>query len=105
MKVRTKKLVAIGLMLIFVLFACAALITAFNSLTANAAFAGYGAGLSNEELYNNSKKIRLYAKRHESEINCMKGVEKNEKEIMESVDRAHFGGNDVYGRPVFRLQS
>ena len=64
MKVRTKKLVAIGLMLIFVLFACAALITAFNSLTANAAFAGYGAGLSNEELYNNSKKIRLYAKRH-----------------------------------------
>ena len=35
----------------------------------------------------------------------MKGVEKHEKEIMESMDRAHFGGNDVYGRPVFRLQS
>ena len=51
----------------------------------------------------NASKIRLYAKRHESEINCMKGVEKHEKETMESVDRAHFGGNDVYGRPVFRL--
>ena len=35
----------------------------------------------------------------------MKGVEKHEKEIMESVDRAHFGGNDASGRPVFRLQS
>ena len=54
MKVRTRKLVAICLMFIFVLFACAALITAFNSLTANAAFAGYGAELSDEELYSNS---------------------------------------------------
>ena len=51
------------------------------------------------------QKMRPYAKRHESKINCMKGVEKHEKEIMESMDRAHFGGNDVYGRPVFRLQS
>ena len=51
------------------------------------------------------QKIRLYAKRHESKRNCIKGVEKHEKEIMESMDRAHFGGNDVYGRPVFRLQS
>lgn len=28
------------------------------------------------------QKMRLYAKRHESKINCMKGVEKHEKEIM-----------------------
>lgn len=54
MKVRTRKLVAIGLMLIFVLFACAALIMALNSLTANAAFAGYGTELSKIQLYNNS---------------------------------------------------
>ena len=51
------------------------------------------------------QKMRFYAKRHESKRNCMKGVEKHEKETMESVDRAHFGGNDVYGRPVFRVQS
>ena len=51
------------------------------------------------------QKIRLYAKRHESKRNCIKGVEKYEKEIMESMDHAHFGGNDVYGRPVFRVQS
>ena len=54
MKFRTRKLVAICLMFIFVLFACAALITELNSLTANAAFAGYGAELSDEELYSNS---------------------------------------------------
>lgn len=54
MKVRTRKMVAICLMFTFVLFACAVLITALNSLTANAAFAGYGAELSDEELYNNS---------------------------------------------------
>ena len=54
MKVRTRKLVAICLMSIFALFACAALITALNSLTANAEFTGYGTKLSNEELYNNS---------------------------------------------------
>lgn len=54
MKGRTRKMVAICLMFTFVLFACAALITAFNSLTANAAFAGYGAELSKIQLYNNS---------------------------------------------------
>ena len=54
MKIRTRKLVAICLMFIFVLFACAALITALNSLTANAEFAGYGTTLSDEELYNSS---------------------------------------------------
>lgn len=54
MKVRTRKLVAICLIFIFVLFVCAALITALNSLTANAEFAGYGTTLSDEELYNNS---------------------------------------------------
>ena len=50
MKVRTKKLVAICLIFIFVLFACAALITALNSLVANAEFTGYGTELSDEEL-------------------------------------------------------
>ena len=42
MKVRTRKLVAICLMSIFVFFACAALIPAFNSLVANAEVTGYG---------------------------------------------------------------
>lgn len=54
------------------------------------------------------QKIRLKVRgiiEYDSKINCIKGVEKHEKETMESVDRAHFGGNDVYGRPVFRLQS
>ena len=49
------------------------------------------------------QKMRFYAKRHESKRNCMKGVEKHEKETMESVDRAHFGGNDAYAERVFGI--
>ena len=61
MKVRARTLVAISLMFIFVLFACAALITALNSLVANAEFTGYGTELSNEELYNNSNTYNVSA--------------------------------------------
>ena len=45
------------------------------------------------------QKIRLKARGiigYDSKINCIKGVEKHEKEIMESMDRAHFGGDNVY---------
>ena len=54
MKVRTRKLLAVLLTSIFVLFACAALIPAFNSLVANAEFIGYSTGTEITTLYNNS---------------------------------------------------
>ena len=50
------------------------------------------------------QKIRLKARgiiEYGSKRNCRKEVEKHEKETMESVDRAHVGGNDAYAERLF----
>ena len=54
MKFRTKKFVAIFLMLIVVLVACAGLITSLNGFVANADFIGYGNEPDKTTLYNSS---------------------------------------------------